>query len=54
MHQESFPGPVLVPHEKVEGSVLLEQSLNLEVLHFGEFFVDLILNGHIGDRRCLR
>jgi hypothetical protein len=49
--KKKFFGPVIVPHRKVEGGVLLKGSLDLEVSHLGDFFLDLILNGHIGGRR---
>jgi hypothetical protein len=42
-----------MPHGKVEGGVLLERCLDLEVSHLGDFFLDLILNVHVGDRRWL-
>jgi hypothetical protein len=53
MHQNSFFGLVIVPHGKVEGGVLLKQSLDLEVSHLGDFFLGLILNRHVGDRRWI-
>jgi hypothetical protein len=51
MHQERFLGLVVLPHRKVEGGILLDRSLDLKILHLGDFFLDLILLGHIGDRR---
>jgi hypothetical protein len=53
MHQKCFLGPVIVPHWKVEGGVLLKRRLDLEVSHCGDFFLDFILNGHVGDRQWL-
>jgi hypothetical protein len=53
MHQESFLGPDIVPHVRVEGGVLLDRRLDLKVLHLGDFFSDLILLGHMRNRKWL-
>jgi hypothetical protein len=54
MHEKGFSSPILVPHQKVEGRVLLKRSLDLEVSQFGNFFLDLILIGNVRDRRWLK
>ncbi len=53
MHQEGFPGPVLVPHRKVESGIYLDSGLDFKVSQFCNLFLDLILRRHIGDRRQL-
>jgi hypothetical protein len=53
MHEECFLCPVLVPHQKVEGGVFLESSLDFKASPFCNLFLDLILGRHVGDRRWL-
>jgi hypothetical protein len=50
MHEKGLSSPILVPHRKVEGPVLLQQSLDLEVYQSGNFFLDLVFLGNVGDR----
>ncbi len=51
MHEESFAGPVSVPHQKVERGVLLDRSLDLEISQIGNFILNLVLRRYVGDRR---
>ncbi len=53
MHEKGLTGPILVPHRKVECGVLLERSLDFEVLQLCDFFLDLVFLGDVGDRRWL-
>jgi hypothetical protein len=53
MHKKGLTGPILVPHQKAECGVLLERSLDLEVLQLCDFFLDLVFLGDVGDRRWL-
>ncbi len=41
---------IFAPHQKVEGRILFKKSLDLEVLHFPDFFLDLIFLRYVGDR----
>jgi hypothetical protein len=53
MHLHGFLGPGIIPQRKVESGVLVNQCLKLNILHLEDFFLDLILLGHIGNRRWL-
>jgi hypothetical protein len=53
MHEKGLTGPILVPDWKVECGVLLEKSLDLEVLQLRNFFLDLVFLGDVRDRRWL-
>ncbi len=53
VHEKGLSSPILVPHRKVEGCVLLQGSLDFEVSQSGNFFLDLVFLGNVGDRRWL-
>ncbi len=53
MHEKGLSVPILVPHQKVECGVLFQQSLDLEISQFCDFFLDLVFLGDVGDRRWL-
>ncbi len=53
VHKKSFAGPVFMPHWKVEGGVLLDRSLDLEVSQLGNFILNFVLHRYVGDRRRL-
>ncbi len=53
MHEKVFLSTILVPHRKVEGRILLQRSLDLEVSQSGNFFLDLVFLGNVVDRRWL-
>ncbi len=50
VHEESFAGPVFLPHLKIEHRILLDRSLDLEVSQLDNFILNFVLRRYIGDR----
>jgi hypothetical protein len=53
MHKKGLTGPIFMPLRKVECGVLLEISLDLEVLQLRHFFLDLVFLGDVEGRQWL-
>ncbi len=50
VHEESFAGPVFVPHLKFERRIFLNHSLDLGVSQLDNFILNFILHRHVVDR----